>query len=87
VTQRLRRVARFDPEIVRRAIAANLPTLTVLNHIDYVDASCAQTGNLTDKARTFVRDVSTSIGAPIDLVGIGPSKLVDLTLRAATLAS
>src|SRR5215211_4873757 len=32
VTGRLRRIARFDPVLVRRAIAVNRPSLVVLNH-------------------------------------------------------
>jgi adenylosuccinate synthase len=37
VTARLRRVGRFNSEIVRRAIQANQPTRIVLNHLDYID--------------------------------------------------
>ena len=40
VTGRLRRVARFDPAIVREAIRANRPDKIVLNHVDYLDAGC-----------------------------------------------
>jgi len=83
VTGRLRRVARFDPELVRGAIAVNKPSLIVLNHIDYVDAECAMLGTLTDRARKFIRGVSDSIGAPVDLVGLGPSTIVDMTPRLA----
>lgn len=83
VTGRLRRVGRFDPEIVRRAIAVNQPTLIAMNHIDYVDSDCVASGTLTDTARKFVREVSDSIGVTIDLVGVGPSAMVDLTPRLA----
>ena len=41
VTHKLRRVGRFDPVIVRRAIAANAPTDIVLNHLDYIDPASA----------------------------------------------
>ena len=37
VTKKLRRVGRFDPEIVKRAIAINQPTKIFLNHVDYVN--------------------------------------------------
>lgn len=79
VTGRLRRVARFDPTIVRRAIAVNSPSLIVLNHIDYIDSRCTDTGTLTKKARRFIADTAEAIGADIGLVGIGPSMIVSLS--------
>lgn len=75
VTHRLRRVARFDPELVRQAITCNQPSLIVLNHLDYVDARCA-TGSLTRKSSDFVDDVARRIGQTIDLVGVGPHLLM-----------
>jgi adenylosuccinate synthase len=75
VTGRLRRVARFDPELVRRAIAVNQPSSIVLNHVDYIDAATAD-GALTPRAAAFVRDVEAAIDRPIDLVGLGPASLV-----------
>ena len=56
VTAKVRRVGRFDPEIVRRAIQANQPTRIVLNHLDYVDPE-VRDRSLTAKARTFVEMV------------------------------
>lgn len=87
VTGRLRRVARFDPEIVRRAIDVNLPTIIALNHVDYVDAECDVVGTLTDKARRYIRGISDEIGAAVDLVGLGPTKMIDLAPRIARAAS
>lgn len=75
VTGRLRRIARFDPSLVRRAVAVNQPSLIVLNHVDYVDASAAG-GTLTDLATSFIDDISVSIGRVVDLVGLGPESLV-----------
>jgi adenylosuccinate synthase len=83
VTGRLRRVGRFDAEIVRRAIAVNQPTLIAMNHIDHVDAECAARGTLTDRARMFLSDVSDSIGAAVDLVGVGPATMVELSRQLA----
>ena len=37
VTRQVRRVARFDADIVRKAIVHNNPTRIVLNHVDYLD--------------------------------------------------
>lgn len=75
VTRRLRRVARFDPRLVREAICCNQPSMIVLNHLDYVDSRCAG-GSLTRKGTDFVDDVSRRIGARIDLVGVSPGLLI-----------
>jgi adenylosuccinate synthase len=77
VTGRLRKVARFDPEIVRAAIDVNSPTLIVLNHLDYVDATCRDSNSLTDRARAFVASVEDQLGRRIDLLGVGPTALVE----------
>jgi adenylosuccinate synthase len=75
VTGRLRRVARFDPTVVRRAIAANAPTLVVLNHADYFDHTACRTNQLTPPIRRFVQSAERDIGHRIDLVGVGPTVL------------
>jgi adenylosuccinate synthase len=64
-------VARFDPDIVRRAIAANHPTSVVMNHLDHVDAACAQQRELTPLAREFVVNAARAIGRQINYVGVG----------------
>ncbi|HWO15799.1 MAG TPA: adenylosuccinate synthetase [Solirubrobacterales bacterium] len=71
VTRRLRRVARFEPEIVIKAIRANRPSLLVLNHLDHVDGNCAG-GTITEKAQRFIAGVENATGHGIDLVGFGP---------------
>lgn len=48
VTKTLRRVARFNTDIVLQAIKANKPTCIVLNHLDYIDASCKDFHSLTN---------------------------------------
>lgn len=75
VTGRLRRVARFDPAIVREAIRANRPDKIVLNHVDYLDAECSS-GHLTPRVIEFIATVSAEIGQSIDLVGVGPDELL-----------
>lgn len=77
VTRRPRRVARFDPALVRRAIEVNRPSIVVLNHLDHVDAA-ARDGALTPRARLFVGQVAEHIGRPIDLVGLGPGSLLPM---------
>jgi len=76
VTARLRRVGRFDPQIVRRAIQANQPTRIVLNHLDYVDPK-VRDRSLTAKARAFVEIVEEAIGRRVDWLGIGPGQMMN----------
>lgn len=76
VTRTIRRVARFDPEIVKLALLHNKPTRLVLNHVDHIDAECADTKKLTPKATAFLDDFESSIGVRADYVGFGPSALV-----------
>jgi adenylosuccinate synthase len=75
VTGRLRRVARFDPQLVRRAIDVNQPSLIVLNHLDYVDAASSP-DRLSPRSAQFVEDVSAAINRSIDLIGLGPESLI-----------
>ena len=67
VTGNIRRVGRFDPAIVRQAIAANAPTRVFLNHLDHIPA---------EAHRRFVDWVAEAIGMGIDYVGTGPRTLV-----------
>ncbi len=76
VTKTVRRVGRFDPDIVRQAIMVNQPTRIVLNHLDYIDTSCGERRALTEKAFCFVADVQSMIERQIDYFGFGPSGLI-----------
>ncbi len=71
VTRKIRRVARFEPTVVVKAVQVNAPTRVVLNHLDHVDANC-RAGEITDKAADFVARIASMIGREIDYVGIGP---------------
>jgi adenylosuccinate synthase len=76
VTGKVRRVGRFEPDLVRRAIAANQPSRIVLNHLDYIDPRVRQ-ASLTTKAKEFVEWVERQIGAPINWIGTGPAHVVE----------
>jgi adenylosuccinate synthase len=76
VTRTLRRVARFDPDIVRQAIMVNQPSRIVLNHLDYIDMSCRHKQMLSKKTAAFVTDVERLIKQRIDYFGFGPAFLV-----------
>jgi adenylosuccinate synthase len=75
VTGGVRRVARFDPEIVRRAIEVNGPSIVCLNHLDYVDVECHASRQLTPRAQNFLIDIEGQIHRRIDYVGTGPATL------------
>jgi adenylosuccinate synthase len=74
VTRSVRRVARFDPGIVRRAIEINAPSLICLNHVDYLDARCARHGWNT-RVEAFVAGVEACLGRRVDYVGLGPAAI------------
>lgn len=66
VTKKLRRVGKFDPEIVKSAMAANNPNLIVLNHMDYVASN----------GRAFVQEIEEEIGREIDYMGFSAESMV-----------
>jgi adenylosuccinate synthase len=78
-TKRIRRVARFDPDIVRRAIVVNQPHRLVMNHLDYVDP-ISPTYGLGPRGWQFLAKIEERIGRKIDLVGLAPDKLVRAAL-------
>jgi len=79
VTKTIRRVARFDVDVVHQAIMVNQPTCIVLNHLDHIDASCGRLNMLTDKASAFVEEVELLIENQIDYFGFGPASIVERT--------
>lgn len=68
VTGKVRRVAEFDPEIVRSAIIANNPTWVVLNHTDYDEGGFNP---------SVIEDIETSIGRKIDYIGANPYDITE----------
>lgn len=76
VTQKIRRVARFDSKIVKEAIAVNKPDIIVLNHLDYLDYSNKESMQLTDLQKSFVKDVETKIGRKINYYGNGEMSMI-----------
>lgn len=74
VTRRTRRVARFDPDVVRRAIDVNQPTTLVLNHVDYLADLADPSGR--GAAAEAVVQIEASIGRRVDLIGTTPQWLL-----------
>lgn len=73
VTHKLRRIARFDAEIVLRAIEVNTPTRIVLNHVDYYKYNIHEEELLLKK---YMDSISNLIKKKIDFIGLSPSTLI-----------
>lgn len=70
VSKQIRRVARFDPAIVRRAIQFNKPTGIMLNHIDYI----YQNASIDNRdMNAFIKYISSSIKFEVEYAGLGPA--------------
>ena len=76
VTKRLRRVGRFDPVLVRRALAVNRPTRLVLNHLDYVGAE-EDLDDPRSNVRSFVRRVEEDIAREVDWLGFSGLAVIE----------
>lgn len=76
VTQKIRRVARFDPKIVKEAIMVNRPDIIVLNHLDYLDYYNKNNMQLTEPQKIFVKDIENSINRKIDYYGNGEMSML-----------
>lgn len=75
VTHRLRRIAEFDAEIVRRAIQINKPTKIVLNHVDYVNWKAHYARDpllIPDDIISFMHNIEEEIDHKVELIGTGP---------------
>lgn len=84
VTHKVRRVGTWDPELVRRALAANGGAQVCrlyLGFVDYLDPSVAgatEPGQLTEPVLQFVRTIAQQLGCLPDALGTGPASRVDL---------
>ena len=79
VTKKLRRIARFDYDIVRKAISTNRPTHIIMNHIDYLSGSRADNYKTVDD---FVESFARITGQPINYIGVN-RKSISLVERAS----
>jgi len=82
VTKRLRRVARFDLELVKRATITNMPTHIALMGVDYLDyknKGAKHHNELTQKTKEFVSWLEWELEVKINFIGTGPSdyELID----------
>lgn len=82
VTRRLRRIATFDMELVRRATMVNRPTELVLHGADYINyknKGLTEFGRLCEEAKKFVRWLENELLTRVDFIGTGPAneELID----------
>ena len=76
VSNKIRRVARFDKEIVKQAIATNNPSKIILNHIDYIDSNCINKKTLTEKAISFIKEMEFNLRIQFTHIGNSPSSTI-----------
>lgn len=81
VTKSVRRVARFDSEVVRSAIRANRPTRLVLNHLDYIDRQGQVMGRLTANRMRALEVIERAIDRVVDCVGLSEEITLPLGVR------
>lgn len=75
VTKNLRRVARFDLKLVKKAVCANMPTHIALMGVDYSNyenKGVRHSNKLTQKEKDFVFWLERELGVKISFVGTGP---------------
>ncbi|WP_158942134.1 adenylosuccinate synthetase [Granulicella sp. S190] len=75
VTKSLRRVGRFDMDMVRRAVITNRPTSIAVNGLDLIDYSNYRQRDseaLTPEAKLFIRALEDQFGVPVTYFGTSP---------------
>jgi adenylosuccinate synthase len=76
VTNKVRRVGRFDWDLARKAIAINRPTRLAINGLDYLDYrnfGIGQSAQLSVVAKQFICEVEHRLGMGIEFLGVGPA--------------
>ncbi len=75
VTKKVRRVAEFDGELLKRAYQFNKPNHIAIHGADYLDWDDRGVTNwkdLSGKTRDFVRRVETTTGSEVSMIFTGP---------------
>jgi len=87
VTNRLRRVARFDLAVVRRACSYNKPTslaIMGLDRLDHLNRGFSDARHLTPIAVDFVSELERATHTPVEWVGTGFRTAEAIRLRQIT---
>lgn len=70
VSRKVRRVGRFDPYTVLKAISVNQPTKIFMNHMDYISDGITESDDLLIE---FINNMERMINRGIDYIGLSPS--------------
>ncbi len=92
VTNRLRRVGKFDLNLVKRAAMVNKPTAIALNGADYLEydnKGKQQFNFLSETTQRFIRDIEAGIGVPAQYVGTGTlnNEIIDRSKEISNITS
>ncbi len=82
VTNNIRRVAKIDLEIIKRAIMVNRPTQIALQFLNYLfpqDENKNDWNTLTQEAKQYIEGLERELGVPITLIGTSknPEGMID----------
>jgi adenylosuccinate synthase len=86
VTGRLRRIAKFSLDLVKRATVVNRPTEIALHGADYIDFTnkgAKEYEDLTEHAINFISSLEDELQVPVTFIGTGPAEteIIDRTIR------
>jgi adenylosuccinate synthase len=76
VTGKLRRVGRFDFDLLKRSIEVNRPTQLALNFLDYLgwaNRNAVGYEDLNYKGKEFVATLESLAGIPVGFLGTSPN--------------
>jgi adenylosuccinate synthase len=76
-TRKVRRVGKFEPDLVSRAIQVNAPSRIVLNHFDYVAPGVREGRYMADARKFLDTIVEGPIGRKVDWIGVGPDAIIE----------
>jgi len=87
VTGRVRRVARLDIGLVKKAVQINRPTFIALMGVDYLDfknRGVRSLESLSSRTHDFITSLERETGILVSLIGTGPSdfEIIDLNGRS-----
>jgi len=83
VTNKLRRVGKFNLQMARQAVEVNQPTDIALNFLNYVFPECegcSRWSELSNEACEYIHRMEEDLQVPISLIGTGPRfhEMIDL---------
>jgi adenylosuccinate synthase len=88
VTNKVRRVARFDWELAEKAVMINRPTHLAINGLDYLNFAnrgLTDSDSLSSEASDLVARLEANLSTPVTFLGTGPS-IREMIAREATKA-